>query len=108
MRGSRSDHDLVNWRPQVREKPLQGGGIGCIECGRSPGLQLQRRPLEPFGVAPGKNNIGAGGTGPPCCLETNSRAPAHYYHGLPRQFLHYCVGHMVYSWGFPCITGEDA
>jgi hypothetical protein len=71
---------------QSLEEPLQGSRVGGVEGRRAQCADVQRRLLEPAGIAAGEDGIGTLSPGAPGCLETDAGAAADHDDGLSGQF----------------------
>jgi hypothetical protein len=76
LRAAGRHQDVVDRCWQVLKEPLRGSRVGGVEGCGALRADLQRRLLEPVGIAAGEDYIGALSPGAPGCLEPDARAAA--------------------------------
>src|SRR5262245_22711959 len=80
------DHHLVDRSWEIVEERPQGRRIVGVEGRGALRVQLERRLLEAFAVAPGEDNAGALGAGSPGGFQPDAGAAADDDDGLAEQF----------------------
>ena len=76
---------MVDRPRQIVEEPLHRGRVVGVESGAPACSDVARRLGEPFGVAPGDEDVGALAAGAAGGLEADSRATAKHDDGLAEQ-----------------------